>query len=736
MAITFSFTDPVNNDQTSGEQSGLSPDAFDTDDTDVALSSLDGGLTQSFYDRLVALGLIVEPLGVPPLAFAEDTYAASQIDAGTITPSGNGVITSIGFTGELDDNGTPGDPTDDSAPALDPFEIGVTDATTGDPSGLTTVDGQVIYLFQDEAPADGGLGNQMVLGVAADGTVIFTVFLVYDSTDGTVDFHQVTYGAIFHGDPGNPDEEVDLNDFLTISASEERTFDFNDLPSGQNLFGIVGDLGEQLIIMPEDPDLDGNGEFTNQSETTNTSKGGGPVTIGNSNQMIDPGEGFFFYYVTGTNPDYIAGQPGGLTQNEADDADNVDLLPGADTIDVDAAFFDVVQTQGNDTASVTVTAYLLPDTGGTPQEGQEFTNNVDQEAGLAGTEVDIVKVQVFGSGDLTTPIEEAVWNGTTTITTIGGADPAITITISSTGEALVTGLDAGMRVKWFTDGLHNLSLVHGESGKFDIGQFGINQPDGQAASVGDYVVWDDDAPDIARNLTAVPTLTTDDTDITDSAGPVDFSVLFDEDFGTDGFKDDEPDGLEDEDAVTYALGVSAPNVDSGLVDTLTADAVLLRVDGAGNVEGYVAAGDLLVFEISVDENSGDVSITQYRSVVHNDAGDPVENGASAAEMTAANLITLTATIEDGDGDTDSAVAHIAQAFQFEDDGPDISRNLTLVPTLTTDDTDITDSAGPVDFSVLFDEDFGKDGPKDDLDADDTGLVPAEDAVTYALGVSA
>ncbi len=46
--------------------------------------------------------------------------------------------------------------------------------------------------------------------------------------------------------------------------------------------------------------------------------------------------------------------------------------------------------------------------------------------------------------------------------------------------------------------------------------------------------------------------------------------------------------------------------------------------------------------------------------------------ASAARLSAADLVTLTATITDGDGDTASATRNIGDAFMFEDDGPTIT----------------------------------------------------------------
>jgi hypothetical protein len=271
----------------------------------------------------------------------------------------------------------------------------------------------------------------------------------------------------------------------------------------------------------------------------------------------------------------------------------------------------------------------------------------------------------------------------------------------------------------------------------------ITDGDGDTATatrnIGDAFRFEDDGPSISANAVAVPTLTTDDTDIPDSTGPTSFAGLFTSDFGEDGFKDSDDNDVEDADAITYALGVSAAGgVDSGLVDTLTGDKIFLFLESGAVVGRIGTAGGLadptgtVALTISVVANTGNVSLAQARSVVHNDPTDPAETGASAAGLAAASLVTLTATITDGDGDTASATRNIGDAFRFEDDGPSIDPNMATVPTLTTDDTDIPDSAGPTSFAGLFTSDFGKDGFKDSDDND----VEDADAITYALGVSA
>ena len=201
---------------------------------------------------------------------------------------------------------------------------------------------------------------------------------------------------------------------------------------------------------------------------------------------------------------------------------------------------------------------------------------------------------------------------------------------------------------------------------------------------GSFVIdVDDDMPLITRNFAVVPVLVTDDTDIPDTAGPVSFAGLFDESFGADG---------PGADAVSYGLSITGGDgTDSGLIDVISGDAILLRVNGDGDIEGYLANDTgTVAFTIDLDPATGEISLEQDRAIAHDDPADPVESGISAARM-AADLIVLTATITDGDGDSASASANIGLSFNFEDDGPTIARNQATVPVLVTDDTDTPDT---------------------------------------------
>ena len=123
----------------------------------------------------------------------------------------------------------------------------------------------------------------------------------------------------------------------------------------------------------------------------------------------------------------------------------------------------------------------------------------------------------------------------------------------------------------------------------------------------------DDAPSIVRNGTVAPTLVVDETNlgVTDSSG---FAGLFTPTFGNDGFKDSDNDDTEDADAVAYGLSVNGANAASGLTDTQSNESVVLNVVG-GDVVGTTATGGVEVLRISVDGNTGDVTLDQSRAAV-------------------------------------------------------------------------------------------------------------------------
>ncbi|SCK05267.1 retention module-containing protein, partial [Vogesella sp. LIG4] len=229
------------------------------------------------------------------------------------------------------------------------------------------------------------------------------------------------------------------------------------------------------------------------------------------------------------------------------------------------------------------------------------------------------------------------------------------------------------------------------------------------ASIGSSLHFYDDGPTVSLNQDASASLNVDETalptgnpDLTPSYGTSDtesFSGLFTSHYGADGAG-----------SLVYSLNVTAGP--SGLVDTATHEDVILSVNGSGVVEGRTAGGDL-VFTVAVD-GSGNVTLDLLRAVTHSDTSNPND-----VTSLANNLVTLTATITDADGDHSAATASIGSSLHFYDDGPTVSLNQDASASLNVDETalptgnpDLTPSYGTSDtesFSGLFTPHYGADG---------------------------
>ncbi|WP_256676197.1 DUF5801 repeats-in-toxin domain-containing protein [Pseudomonas sp. SCB32] len=215
-------------------------------------------------------------------------------------------------------------------------------------------------------------------------------------------------------------------------------------------------------------------------------------------------------------------------------------------------------------------------------------------------------------------------------------------------------------------------------------------------NIGQNLVFKDDGPSISTTGTE-PVLTVDESDLTTNATQ-NFAANFSSAYGADGAG-----------TLTYALGVVVGA--SGLTDTATGEAVNLALNN-GVVEGRTATTHLLVFTVSVAAN-GDVTLDQIRAIVHPNTTNPDDSKTLSAD----NLVTLTATKTDGDGDSAQATLNIGQNLVFKDDGPSISTTGTE-PVLTVDESDLTTNATQ-NFAANFSSAYGADGAG---------------TLTYALGV--
>ena len=96
--------------------------------------------------------------------------------------------------------------------------------------------------------------------------------------------------------------------------------------------------------------------------------------------------------------------------------------------------------------------------------------------------------------------------------------------------------------------------------------------------------------------------------------------------------------------------------------------MLLTVNGGGVVEGRTAVGGDLVFTLVVDASTGVVTLSDFRAV-HQGVGEDPDQSEAISLNSVANLVTLTATITDADGDNQSATIDLGKQVFFLDDGP-------------------------------------------------------------------
>ncbi|MBV7573573.1 hypothetical protein KW846_12820 [Pseudomonas sp. PDM32] len=633
--------------------------AGDVDDNDIPVASL----PSTFATRLAALAAGT----ATGAALSGYTGAAGNggSNAFTITADPGATITDISFVGS---SGAP---------------------LNGVDSGLDTLDGTSILLYTDT-------NNNIVVGRAgsATGAIVFAAYIEETGspvTGGKI--WTVEYQPLKHPDMTNADDSLNLADKVFIGASQDLEFSLANAPSGQNLFlmftkanpnvvdvaGVLRITDPTIIATGKDPADQSSGVNITTGDTINTSQAGGPTTFGTNNQMIVEQEGIRFSFVTGARQNVTIPN---LDQNEADVESNVDFTG---VFNAKSASFDVVQLQSGKSAVVRVSAFSTA-----AEPGTNFINGYGNDASVA-----ITNVRVFNSTG------QVIENSNGSVN-----DPAITISFAA-GVATITGVKAGYQIEYTTTSDHNRVLVENgaavnakgnEHADFDIGGFTLVQASISKAEIGSKIIFDDDGPSISTTGTE-PTLTVDET-VLATNDTQSFAANFNSAFGADGAG-----------TLTYALGVVAGA--SGLTDTATGDAVNLSLNGAV-VEGRTATGNLLVFTVSVAAN-GSVTLDQLRAVVHSNTTNPDDSTSLASD----NLVTLTATKTDGDGDSAQATLNIGQNLVFKDDGPSISTTGTE-PTLTVDETLLATDATQ-SYAANFNSAFGADGAG---------------TLTYALGMVA
>jgi len=295
-------------------------------------------------------------------------------------------------------------------------------------------------------------GGVELHGVLSDGDSVVTYYADDDGEAGYGTAGDTAYYKLELGDQGG---EGDYTFTVLVDPPPSFTeFTFEDLPSGSNLFGIVGEGNAGLVVFGRDIGLKADNTYiSNQTQEIKTSQAGPNVTIGIESQMFDPGDAAYFTFVNNPDPN-VTGLNLGST--EADDADNIDY---GSTIEGDSAFVRIAQLQGNADPSMSIEVFNIA---GAPQGPAMIATRGDNEA---LKDPDVIAVRVYDAdGNLLEDTDNlAQFN-----------DPDIEVIITD-GVATVTGFSDDYLIAWDADEDFDQTLISGVAGKFDIGGFGFFQ---------------------------------------------------------------------------------------------------------------------------------------------------------------------------------------------------------------------------------------------------------------------
>ena len=174
-------------------------------------------------------------------------------------------------------------------------------------------------------------------------------------------------------------------------------------------------------------------------------------------------------------------------------------------------------------------------------------------------------------------------------------------------------------------------------------------------------------------------------------------------------------GADGQASLTYKLNATE-GATTGLFDVKTGESIVLHQNN-GVIEGVTASG-AVVFRVSL--TGTDVKLEQFRAISHSDTSQADE----PAHLTGSNLISVTATVTDNDGDKAASTVDLSGAISFKDDGPKVKLNAVSSTEenkllLTGNNSQLTPTAlvQTRDFSTVFTVDknnaletsFGADG---------------------------
>ena len=338
---------------------------------------------------------------------------------------------------------------------------------------------------------------------------------------------------------------------------------------------------------------------------------------------------------------------------------------------------------------------------------------LDEKHLVGGTDEDTDALTQEGTFTINAPdgIENLTIEGKSIFSSVDGYVDVEVETVH--GKLTITGFNENTGIVSYKYTLsdnqtHDQSAQQGEK-LFDEFAIVLKDLDGDTATGTLSVAIIDDAPTVTVTGT-VGTMEVDETDLHTTGDPVtasaDFEKAFSIEKGADGA------------TTVYSLELGADI--SGLVDTATNESVTLNQDINGKISGTSESGGL-VFTISINSDTGEVTLTQYRAVKHDNISDHNDQTTLTA-----GAVKVTVTVTDTDNDVASAEVDAGTSFVFLDDGPSISlKEVALGEVVGELRTRDADTKGPdnkgtasANFAAVFaiaESDAGADGRRHRVD---------------------
>jgi len=510
--------------------------------------------------------------------------------------------------------------------------------TVGVNSGIRTVDGNYVWLFQDAAHANvviGVIGTSSAATVpAATGPLAYSFALV--GTDAThYDLYTVEYVPLLHPIATDPDDRIDLTDHVFASVSATTTVNFSqlgDAPPGHNNWYILdADAGgsSKILVTAHDSGV--------QSEVNVSTQG-----LGVASQDVRFGRELQIDLISGG------------TQSAGKDFTNSPLAPdyGTHLENVSSAGFSVSQsTPTNTKADIEIHAY----------------NNNDNAEGAAlpgddnDAEINITGVTFKLNGVATTAA-------------------ALGITTDFTGNGLILhNVGEGVTVDFTTAGgvggtfdRFIIKNVDGDKDYFDVKEvhYAGQTPNAYTEQVGSFINFDDDGP--ALSITAAPVVGA--AEVVEASGVAGHSQAT---ITPPSFTASAADGYTTN--VTYALSLVSGTA-SGLMTTAGNHPITLVANSASQISGmYDSDGnatlDATAFTVALSGTT--VTLTSLVALEHSNSPQGVGEDNTLDLNSLINVVS-TVTVTDGDNDAvSSQSSSTALSLTFDDTDPTLS--ITAAP---------------------------------------------------------